>query len=950
MVRARSRWLGLAVVAAGLIAAGPAAAEEPEPVKTVRVHVDGSVMLAELESRGLDVSGGYQRVPNGIEVDAVVTDREILEIEAAGGDVLEPGQGFKWGFRQSSTAAAADPLLQPPAPTVRVVRADYFTTKGQGFLYVEARTTRDVGQSPAPITMRLESDSGPGTPFTSPRNMTRFTDSGEYMFHRNLFKVSTRPSQIRVTGLSGTTVDGVTTGAVSDWLRDVTPLTADPNYKWNYVDAYRHPQQVYDRFEEIAQQYPDIAEIVALPNKTNGYQRKAMATIGSTATANQPSAVVVHSAAWGHEGGNGITVEIVNRPGADLPLQVEVNGRAVRVLLAKNSAGALASTATQVAAAIEAGSQGLIDRAHSYRNSGGNGIVPATTAPIVLSDFLSKRAGAPAGEVPRGPYTVRALRIGKFRDGSKPGVLIQANDHAREWVPITITLETAERLVRNYPSDPATKDIVENTDLFLIPSNNPDGANYSFYNFASQRRNMTNHCPDSNADPGRRDAWGVDLNRNYSVASGFDGYDGASTSCIDDTYQGPAELSEPESKNIIWLAQNNRNIKFMMSVHSNGGQLFWQPGAYIADGRITTPRPPMGHEAFYWQSADRILSQVRASRQTVVTPENVGGSSDVLYSSAGNVREELYFNYGVFAFGWEVGGSVYNPITGNFQAGSFQPAWVGNPDLASGHSETMEYTNGVMEMFRIASDFGKDKTGASSTLAPGNGTQSDSPIGVRFNTNEPATVYYTTDGSRPTLQSARYKQIEFREPGETLWVEKTTTFKWFSVDAAGNVENNYDPANPATQDNFRSATITIGENLNVGAPVPAVLSLSLGGPATFPSLVPGVGQDYTASTNASVVSTAGDALISVADPSSTNTGKLVNGAFFLPTTLQAMATGGTFADVGGSASPTPLKTYTAPISNDQVTLTFKQRVNANDALRTGTYSKTLTFTLSTTSP
>ena len=483
--------------------------------------------------------------------------------------------------------------------------------------------------------MRLENDSGAGHARSRrPRNMTRFVDSGEYMFHRNLFKVSARPNQIRVTGLAGTTVDGQTTGTVSDWLRDVTPLTADPNYKWNFVDEYKHPQQVYARFEEIAQQYPDIAEIVALPNKTNGYQRKAMATIGSTATANQPSAVVVHSAAWGHEGGNGITVEMVNRPGADLPLQVEVNGRAVRVLLAKNAAGALASTATQVAAAIEAGSQGLIDRAHSVPQlNAGTGIVPATTAPIVLTDFLTKRAGAPAGEVPRGPYTVRALRIGKFRDGSKPGVLIQANDHAREWVPITITLETAERLVRNYADDPATKDIVENTDLFLIPSNNPDGANYSFFNFASQRRNMTNHCPDNNADPGRRDAWGVDLNRNYSVASGFDGYDGASTSCIDDTFQGPAELSEPESKNIIWLAQNNRNIKFMMSVHSNGGQLFWQPGAYIADGRITTPRPPMGHEAFYWQSADRILSQVRASRQTVVTPENVGGSSDVLYSS-----------------------------------------------------------------------------------------------------------------------------------------------------------------------------------------------------------------------------------------------------------------------------------------------------------------------------
>ena len=91
----------------------------------------------------------------------------------------------------------------------------------------------------------------------------------------------------------------------------------------------------------------------------------------------------------------------------------------------------------------------------------------------------------------------------------------------------------------------------------------------------------------------------------------------------------------------------------------------------------------MGHEAFYWQSADRILSQVRAHRQTVVTPENVGGSADVLYSSAGNVREDLYFNYGIYAFGWEVGGSVYNPATGNFQGGSFQPRVGRQPATSS---------------------------------------------------------------------------------------------------------------------------------------------------------------------------------------------------------------------------------------------------------------------------
>ena len=55
------------------------------------------------------------------------------------------------------------------------------------------------------------------------------------------------------------------------------------------------------------------------------------------------------------------------------------------------------------------------------------------------------------------------------------------------------------------------------------------------------------------------------------------------------------------------------------------------------------------------------------------------------------------------------------------------------------------------------------------------------------------------------------------------------------------------------------------------------------------AFTPGVGATYEASTLANVISTAGDALLSVADPSSQNTGHLVNGTFFLPQPLQARA-------------------------------------------------------------
>ena len=124
---------------------------------------------------------------------------------------------------------------------------------------------------------------------------------------------------------------------MSDWLEDVEPLTADPDYEWDFVDGYKHPQQLYSRFEEIARQYPNIAQIVRLPNRTNGYQRKAQATLGSVPA----QAVVVSSAAWGHEGGNDITVELVQRSGSNRPLEVEVDGKAVRVLLAKGATGEL---------------------------------------------------------------------------------------------------------------------------------------------------------------------------------------------------------------------------------------------------------------------------------------------------------------------------------------------------------------------------------------------------------------------------------------------------------------------------------------------------------------------------------------------------------------------------------------------------------------------------------
>ncbi len=79
-----------------------------------------------------------------------------------------------------------------------------------------------------------------------------------------------------------------------------------------------------------------------------------------------------------------------------------------------------------------------------------------------------------------------------------------------------------------------------------------------------------------------------------------------------------------------------------------------------------------------------------------------------------------------------------------------------------------------------------------------------------------------------------------------------------------------------------------------------------------------------------MISTAGDATLHE------QYGHLVNGAFSLGA-----------ATAGLELSKA---TWTGPVSNDVVDVAFKQSIAANDALRTGTYAKTLTFTLATTTP
>jgi sugar phosphate isomerase/epimerase len=154
-----------------------------------------------------------------------------------------------------------------------------------------------------------------------------------------------------------------------------------------------------------------------------------------------------------------------------------------------------------------------------------------------------------------------------------------------------------------------------------------------------------------------------------------------------------------------------------------------------------------------------------------------------------------------------------------------------------------------------------------------------------------------------------------------------------------------------------AGTSTENATSTPGGTVPTVLSLSL--PAqnsTFGTFQPGVGRNYETAISGSVISTAGGALLSVSDPSTTAPGHLTNGAFALPQPLNVRAInsanpGNAFVPLAeASSTQTSLLSYTGPVTGDLVTIGFRQAIGAGDVLRAGTYNKTLTFSLSATTP
>jgi hypothetical protein len=290
--------------------------------------------------------------------------------------------------------------------------------------------------------------------------------------------------------------------------------------------------------------------------------------------------------------------------------------------------------------------KGILDRFQSLHAE-----FPALTQwldlPYPTSGYDGSRAAL------HGPSTVKLFRITTTPASvSKPGLLLIAGNHAREWIPPLVAIEFTEQLLRTYtpgssnPGVVTINQMVEGLDVLIVPAMNPDGINFSHHDEAMWRKNRRPNPPSAPAG-----CDGVDNNRNFSIYWGDAGSSGAP---CNEGYRGNAAFSEPENQNVRYIIEQFPNILAAVDCHSFGEDIFRaQPtgGAYIS----SEPVEPRDHDVFL--SLEAAMNAAISS----VTPGKIY-STGTTNNHAGTCDDYLFLAHRIFGFTVECGQDFQPPI------------------------------------------------------------------------------------------------------------------------------------------------------------------------------------------------------------------------------------------------------------------------------------------------
>ena len=226
---------------------------------------------------------------------------------------------------------------------------------------------------------------------------------------------------------------------------------------------------------------------------------------------------------------------------------------------------------------------------------------------------------------------------------SEPDVLFVGGQHAREWIAVEVPVSLIEYLVESYSRDQSIRDLIDHSEIWIVPLVNPDGYEHSRKIDRMWRKNMR-----FNSDGSR----GVDLNRNFPYPLGVKWTDGlpiGTFTSIDpafETYRGSAPFSEPETRAVQQLVLQN-NFKLAISFH-NFGQTILYPWGIESE--------PTKDARLLEQIANTFSNEIRkvgGPEYRATQSYNPFNSAGGAYLKHGEISDWLY-DIGILAFTVEI--------------------------------------------------------------------------------------------------------------------------------------------------------------------------------------------------------------------------------------------------------------------------------------------------------
>ena len=567
------------------------------------------------------------------------------------------------------------------------------------------------------------------------------------------------------------------------------------------------------------------------------------------------------------------------------PLSVALAGKAITVSPATDATGAITSTAAagrrrdQRQPATSASSSTATLYRTNTRRGRRRGPAPSVAAQrLAEAPRRATRAARRTGEdAPHRQDVQRRLQGRRLHllPGARPRVA-----HAR-----CVCLETAERLVRNYGTDPETTKLVDNLDIFIIPTINADGADVLDVRLQPQRKNMVNYCasnPTGNERPVRRATAGASTSTatSRSAPSSTASRARRSRTAPSGNFAGPFELSEPEVRNETVRADDvhehqvrqrtstppaatscgrrapTRPARVAAAVPAVRHAELLRPDRAHGPRRITVP-PRHGDPAAADRPRDRrpLLGRRQLRGRGVLQPRH--------HRLRLRDRRHALQRHG------------HRPPRPAARVSSRRSAPTPTntvPRQRGQRTRAMEFANGNYGLLQLRAGVLQRHGGAGRRHRRRRPTASTPAYSVKFTSNEAASIYYTTDGSTPTTASTEWKPTRARALPLPL-------------DLAPEHDAQVDRERLQGQ-HLRGQVA--GRSARPTRPAPSAA-------ASRPTLAPDAGRSGARSARSRrasprstrppppppSISTAGDATLSVADPSTTNTGKLVNGTFAL---------------------------------------------------------------------